>query len=121
MKTNQTIFTLQRFIEIARNTPMMQYVPAVLPKVKLHETPMTGPLADYLVRALGRTLLRHTRTLVFCILGTRSISLDQISFENREKRESWLELSVIRTLAFSCFLVFFNFKLGSLFVPRSLC
>jgi hypothetical protein len=49
---------------------MMQYVPAVLPKVKLHETPMTGPLADYLVRGLGRTFLQHTRTHMFCVLDS---------------------------------------------------
>lgn len=39
----------QEYIEIARGTPMMQYVPAVLPSVTLREAPMPTPLADYLV------------------------------------------------------------------------
>jgi len=37
------------YIEIVRSTPMMQYVPAVLPAVELHEEPMPKALADYLV------------------------------------------------------------------------
>lgn len=39
----------QSFIEIERNTPMMQYVPASLPALKLDERPLPKKLADYLV------------------------------------------------------------------------
>ena len=36
-------------IEIEKGTPMLQYVPAVLPSLKIHEAPMQTDLADYLV------------------------------------------------------------------------
>lgn len=36
-------------IEIKKGTPMMQYVPAVLPELSLTETPMPTALEDYLV------------------------------------------------------------------------
>jgi len=36
-------------IEIEKGTPMLQYVPAVLPSLKIHEAPIPTDLADYLV------------------------------------------------------------------------
>jgi len=39
----------ESFIEIRKGTPMLQYVPAVLPELALEERPMPDPLADYLV------------------------------------------------------------------------
>jgi hypothetical protein len=37
------------YIEIVRDTPILQYVPAVLPSVAMEEKPMPTNLADYLV------------------------------------------------------------------------
>eukprot|EP00041_Stephanoeca_diplocostata_P015071 m.284787 g.284787 ORF g.284787 m.284787 type:complete len:375 (+) comp19914_c0_seq2:379-1503(+) len=37
------------FIEIAKGTPMIQYVPVVLPAVEVHEEPMPTDTVDYLV------------------------------------------------------------------------
>jgi len=39
----------QDYIEIERNTPMMQYVPVVTPALKLEEHPMPRKLEDYMV------------------------------------------------------------------------
>lgn len=44
-----TLDDAEEYIEIEKDTPMMQYVPAVLPTVTMEEKPMPTPLADYLV------------------------------------------------------------------------
>jgi hypothetical protein len=44
-----TLTSNETYIEIEKGTPMLQYVPAVLPSLKIHEAPIPTDLADYLV------------------------------------------------------------------------